>query len=432
MNLTSGVAAVSPTPEVRAAASAADAASAAAIASHSSYADSPYASYAVADAAASAAYASAAAAYAANAYVANASAADAAAEAAAYAANAAAEAAPFIWDHIRWDAGLIEQGRDPFAVPLWTNPTPEWFEDADAETQVFMRSDPTLWDFWQRWWNGVKSGNQLDWALQEQVALIPNDIWKSGPGPVAEAIAEIELHHAIARTPNAEVLRLNPATGLIRAEPVSHLSGSHLDDIVDTLLDASAIFDDAGGPNGPYGSLAGECDLITDAATRYRHRPLMLLRICQRVVDRTRIKEAAGEIPRNDALVGDFIGSIAGAVGDLLAFDSDVQEAETARAKANPALPSPEMSRALILAADQSALISEGDLATELPIDARLVGSDAPEGQRAVALYQTRSRLLRILSILRSNGKGAVEHYERYSGVYGALLTITLFLIALG
>ena len=215
MNLTSGVAAVSPTPEVRAAASAADAASAAAIASHSSYADSPYASYAVADAAASAAYASAAAAYAANAYVANASAADAAAEAAAYAANAAAEAAPFIWDHIRWDAGLIEQGRDPFAVPLWTNPTPEWFEDADAETQVFMRSDPTLWDFWQRWWNGVKSGNQLDWALQEQVALIPDDIWQSGPGPVAAAIAEIEDRHL--RTKAAIRLPLDSGDRLLLA-----------------------------------------------------------------------------------------------------------------------------------------------------------------------------------------------------------------------
>lgn len=36
------------------------------------------------------------------------------------------------------------------------------------------------------------SGQQLDWNLQETVALIPDEVWEAGPGAVAEAISTIE------------------------------------------------------------------------------------------------------------------------------------------------------------------------------------------------------------------------------------------------
>ena len=52
--------------------------------------------------------------------------------------------------------------------------------------------DPETWSFWTRWWDGVLSGNQIDWDLQRQVALIPNEIWDQGPAAVAEAIRQIE------------------------------------------------------------------------------------------------------------------------------------------------------------------------------------------------------------------------------------------------
>ena len=56
----------------------------------------------------------------------------------------------------------------------------------------WQRENPTHWEFWLRWWDGALSGDQLDWKLQEAVALIPGDVWKAGPGAVAEAIFAIE------------------------------------------------------------------------------------------------------------------------------------------------------------------------------------------------------------------------------------------------
>jgi hypothetical protein len=58
---------------------------------------------------------------------------------------------------------------------------------------------------WLRWWDAATSGHPLDWQLQHDIALIPDDIWQSGPGPVAEAIARIEAaHHSAQNEPSLE------------------------------------------------------------------------------------------------------------------------------------------------------------------------------------------------------------------------------------
>jgi hypothetical protein len=57
---------------------------------------------------------------------------------------------------------------------------------------IWRQDGSENWSFWLRWWDGVVSGAQIDWALQEKVALIPNEVWEQGPGGVAEAIREIE------------------------------------------------------------------------------------------------------------------------------------------------------------------------------------------------------------------------------------------------
>ena len=79
-----------------------------------------------------------------------------------FATTYAASAKSTIWREVRQDAERIEAGRDPFASPLWPSPFPDWFDAADDRAQAIWQSDPPTWDFWQRWWQGVKSGNPLD------------------------------------------------------------------------------------------------------------------------------------------------------------------------------------------------------------------------------------------------------------------------------
>jgi hypothetical protein len=58
------------------------------------------------------------------------------------------------------------------------------------------------WAFWATWYDRAMAGDPLPWDLQEQIALIPNEIWETGPEAVAKEIerieAEFELRHRIA------------------------------------------------------------------------------------------------------------------------------------------------------------------------------------------------------------------------------------------
>ena len=109
-----------------------------------------------------------------------------------------------IWEQIRADAHIIEAGGDPLDIRLWSISEPDWFKQVDTEMRtIWWESNPADWDFWTRWWDGVLSGQQLDWGLQEAVALIDNEVWKAGPGAVAGAIREIEAWFS----KNANVLR---------------------------------------------------------------------------------------------------------------------------------------------------------------------------------------------------------------------------------
>jgi hypothetical protein len=48
------------------------------------------------------------------------------------------------------------------------------------------------WTFWAKWYDRAIAGDPLPWDLQEQIALIPNEIWEAGPEAVAAEIARIE------------------------------------------------------------------------------------------------------------------------------------------------------------------------------------------------------------------------------------------------
>ena len=132
---------------------------------------------------------------------------------------------------------MIKSGKDPFATPLWTSPAPDWFHNAEAKARTLWQADATLWDFWLRWWDGVLSGQQIDWALQERVALIPDEVWQAGPARVSERIAAIERDHKAA--PDAEdidslVARMPPAAKETIATFATAIA-RHRDDLPATL-----------------------------------------------------------------------------------------------------------------------------------------------------------------------------------------------------
>jgi hypothetical protein len=96
------------------------------------------------------------------------------------------------WLEIQGDSHHLDNDRDLMSLSLWSEAEPQWFTEENWKSQRGFEREQNLWIFWLRWWDGVVSGNQLDWDLQCQVALIPDSVWDAGPAAVADAIRQIE------------------------------------------------------------------------------------------------------------------------------------------------------------------------------------------------------------------------------------------------
>lgn len=127
------------------------------------------------------------------------------------------------WQLLRWDAGCIEEGGDPADRPLH-NLTVSVGDTPNTDAIRWnLEKDPVVWDFWLRWWEGVVSGRQLDWALQEKVALIPDEVWERGPGAVAGEIVRIEREFANEASDKLDLTRQISALPSGNADDVSEV-----------------------------------------------------------------------------------------------------------------------------------------------------------------------------------------------------------------
>ncbi|NNE79591.1 MAG: hypothetical protein HKN18_04885 [Silicimonas sp.] len=90
-----------------------------------------------------------------------------------------------------------------------------------------LRMGKEAWSYWLRWYASLLRGLPVNQELQQNVALIPDDIWYDGPQAVAAAIAEIERE-----------FDGGPATDAIEAE--RERSGDALKRHVRRLLEQSA------------------------------------------------------------------------------------------------------------------------------------------------------------------------------------------------
>jgi hypothetical protein len=93
----------------------------------------------------------------------------------------AEESASLIFSYRLWREGLI----------------PEAAKSGLDALSSFWRKDQATWSFWQRWYEAMLEGHPLDWDLQREVALIPDEDWKKGPKHIARLIEEIEARFAL-------------------------------------------------------------------------------------------------------------------------------------------------------------------------------------------------------------------------------------------
>jgi hypothetical protein len=136
------------------------------------------------------------------------------------------------------DATELKKGRDLENQPLWQFNAVTFFDDSSIETKglanlALESGDPN--SFWHRWWEGAKSGQWLDWDLQLEVALIPDEVWQAGPKAVAEAIAQIEEKFALRERVSQLRAELESVQKQIASQAsLAHRSHNQPPELVDT------------------------------------------------------------------------------------------------------------------------------------------------------------------------------------------------------
>lgn len=79
-----------------------------------------------------------------------------------------------------------------FATDLWpAGQVPDGLQKAFDRLTAFWDAERATWGFWRDWYQGMLNGQPMDWALQEKVALIPEEDWQQGAAHIAGVIADI-------------------------------------------------------------------------------------------------------------------------------------------------------------------------------------------------------------------------------------------------
>lgn len=330
-----------------------------------------------------------------------------------------------IWAEIRMDAKNYLASDMRAARPLWAGGRSgmppmisEAWEATRAALTARVAAGETGWQFWIDWYEAQLSGAEQNWEMLKEIVLIPNDDWKQGAAHVNGLIEGIRLKYAIPASPNAEVLEVNPETGLIRARPASDISPGFLQDSLARIRDAAEIFGDPAQGNNPYGALAPEIETLHRAHDRYPDRPQRLHDITLQVVRRVAARERTGDIPEaeKDALVADFKSELIGVANDIRQQDAEVQKVVDARVTAKLDTLGAVDAQALPGAAEILAATTEGELPQELAEDAALAAdAEADPETRRNAVYRFASRSFRIMVIGHKGLRGGLKEAAEIS-----------------
>ena len=122
------------------------------------------------------------------------SAADSAALSAAFSALSTA-ATVGMFDTIRADCDFALTS-DPVALltsPLWpeTTPEPQDLTDNWQSLKGLLENDSADWSFWITFAEAMRAGRKQNWKLLEEIALLPDEDWKQGPGHINPLIAGV-------------------------------------------------------------------------------------------------------------------------------------------------------------------------------------------------------------------------------------------------
>lgn len=322
-----------------------------------------------------------------------------AAEAATLASEASAVLAQAFSDAVVRDLQESDSAVRLLRASVWHDDTPELWHETEQRALKFLAIETgDANSFWHRWWRGAVSGQWLDWNLQRDVALIPDDIWQQGPKAVAAAIAEIEARYALALTDNAETIEPDPETGRLILVPTSALPPDLGHYARRKMLKAVALVEDPACLQ-MYGGLSADLAMLRDAVADAANMPVELYDACASATRRLAVRAANGECPPpdKDAVLSDYLTRLREVAADILSHDPATQSVLERRNAITGNTALIDSAVAVQQATAELLRVTAGHLAKSLPKDAALATDPtANPDDRKAAAFRWAGRFLRI------------------------------------
>ena len=314
------------------------------------------------------------------------------------------------YEAIDRDIRLLEAGGtapDLFETPFWPGTSHPEHKETIHEFLDFLNSSD-LFAFWKRWYRGLLHGQPLSWDMQEEIALIDDEVWTAGAEAVAGEIAKIEAKYLAKATPYAERIEVNPETGKLHSIPTSLENQNLYETALDKVRDALDDLKQDGALPQHCNALAPIDKKLGRTLGRYAGNPQRVhddFLSAAREVDRLlEVGEVANE-PEVQALRTDLItGS-----DDIRAADGEVRASVEARVQLRIEEMRVEDTEHAADVLDDVAEVSEGALAESLAEDVEtlrairyVTESGAPDvgpadrAETVDAVYRSAARVSRI------------------------------------
>lgn len=264
------------------------------------------------------------------------------------------------------------------------------------------------WAFWAEWYARAMAGEPLDWDLQEQIALIPYEVWDGDDAPekVAAEIRKIEATHYAKALPQAEVL-VQGADGRWDVQPDP--SGA-ADIVASALRQAEFALNTALKGNSGFNTYSAAYEYLRYALDECRDDPNSLEQsfgIARRSLERM---IASGELQPDERLVG-LIESLQRHEIQMRASHKPVREAFDQRTKQAFREVPPETIDTLADRIDATDRVTADRLNKEMRLDAATIRNEPDLDAKAIAIRRVGGRAA-LIATRTDAEKAAAESLE--------------------
>ncbi|WGW05587.1 hypothetical protein [Tropicibacter oceani] len=303
--------------------------------------------------------------------------------------------------------------------PLWHDQGWPKGMAPDAFGNCLLDTDPHF-DFFRRWYDGMVTGQPLDWELQRRVALIDPKVWESGDAEaVAREIARVEAEWLADQLPQADRLEFDEAQGVFVSQPEPF----NAEKLVETTLKQVEFAIQVATTSNCGVNASSTACLYIDYTLEHCREDANAIEQNLEIARCDLVQGVEDGSYQEDGKLTALVQVLDRAVTDLRAHHPEVAKAWEARIKHRLRVAEADQKQMIVEKATELIAISDKKLGRELELDATTIAHGSGEVQGG-AIRRFFGRVAQMRIIVRS--ADVIKRIDASSGYKGTRIVQTL------